>query len=168
MRYDPAQYVTVAERLTAFYGKYPQGSIQSELVFDNGERVVVKALVYREPGDPCPSTGHAEEIRGAGPVNQTSALENCETSSWGRALAAMGFEVKRGIASREEMDQAEAEGKRQDSRYGEVTEAFKQGPRDTAALAAHLGVPPEAKSIERVVRGLGAAKTTELLEWLRG
>ena len=36
-------------------------------------------------------------------VNTTSALENCETSAWGRALAAAGFEVTKGIASREEM-----------------------------------------------------------------
>jgi hypothetical protein len=35
--------------------------------------------------------GHAEEIRNAGPVNRTSAIENCETSAIGRALANIGL-----------------------------------------------------------------------------
>lgn len=34
------------------------------------------------------ATGHAEEVRGAGNVNRTSHVENCETSSLGRCLAA--------------------------------------------------------------------------------
>jgi hypothetical protein len=33
------------------------------------------------------STGHAEEVRGAGNVNKTSHVENCETSSLGRCLS---------------------------------------------------------------------------------
>jgi hypothetical protein len=35
--------------------------------------------------------GHAEEIRNVGPVNRTSAVENCETSAIGRALANIGL-----------------------------------------------------------------------------
>lgn len=34
------------------------------------------------------ATGHAEEIRNAGNVNKSSHVENCETSSLGRCLAA--------------------------------------------------------------------------------
>ena len=37
------------------------------------------------------STGHAEEYRDSGPINKKSAIENCETSSKGRALAAFGL-----------------------------------------------------------------------------
>ena len=44
------------------------------------------------------STGHAEEKRSASKINQTSALENCETSATGRALAFLGF-ISDGIAS---------------------------------------------------------------------
>jgi hypothetical protein len=36
-------------------------------------------------------SGMAEEIRGQGNVNKTSALENCETSAIGRALASLGL-----------------------------------------------------------------------------
>ena len=35
--------------------------------------------------------GHAEEIRAHGRVNKVSAIENCETSSLGRALASIGL-----------------------------------------------------------------------------
>jgi hypothetical protein len=37
------------------------------------------------------ATGHAEEVRGAGNVNRTSHVENCETSALGRALANAGM-----------------------------------------------------------------------------
>jgi hypothetical protein len=37
------------------------------------------------------STGYAEEVRGAGNVNRTSHVENCETSAIGRALANCGM-----------------------------------------------------------------------------
>src|SRR5262249_28745958 len=51
------------------------------------------------------ATGHAFEQRGVGSrANRTSHIENCETSAIGRALAMLGFEVERGIASREEME----------------------------------------------------------------
>jgi len=51
------------------------------------------------------STGHAEEKRAASKINQTSALENCETSATGRALAFLGF-ISDGIASAEEVSAA--------------------------------------------------------------
>jgi len=51
------------------------------------------------------STGHAEEKRTASKINQTSALENCETSAIGRALAFLGF-ISDGIASAEEVSAA--------------------------------------------------------------
>ena len=49
------------------------------------------------------ATGLAEEtVQGRG-VNATSALENCETSAIGRALANAGYATKGKRASREEM-----------------------------------------------------------------
>jgi hypothetical protein len=106
-------YITVAERLIAFYEKHPEGSIRAEILSDDGKRVVMKAYAYRTPQDEHPGIGHAEEVRGEGMVNKTSALENCETSSWGRAIASLGFHVQKGVASREEVEQAQAEQERQ-------------------------------------------------------
>lgn len=55
-----------------------------------GATVVVKATI-RDSGGMVVATGHAEEIRGANYINETSVLENCETSAIGRALAVLGI-----------------------------------------------------------------------------
>ena len=51
------------------------------------------------------STGSAEEFRTASRINQTSALENAETSAVGRALAMLGL-TNDNIASSEEVSLA--------------------------------------------------------------
>ncbi|HXG63892.1 MAG TPA: hypothetical protein VNO70_02225 [Blastocatellia bacterium] len=67
--------------------------------------ILMRAEVYRNADDALPAaTGHAFEVRSEGYVNKTSYIENAETSSVGRALALCGFEVRRGIASREDME----------------------------------------------------------------
>lgn len=63
--------------------------IDTEILVDDGKRVVVKAIVTHN-GQTIGS-GMAEEIRGSSNVNKTSALENCETSAIGRALASLGL-----------------------------------------------------------------------------
>ena len=108
-----AGYITVAERVQKFYERFPDGSLQTAIVSDDGTRLIMQAKAYRNPDDGQPGVGHAEEVRGHGPVNETSAVENAETSAWGRAIAALGFEVKKGteIASREEMERATVKSK---------------------------------------------------------
>lgn len=101
-RFDLDDYVPVAERVELFRADHPGWSLLSELLVDDGNRVLVRAKVETEKGRVM-GTGHAEEIRNEGQVNRTSAIENAETSAWGRALACLGYGVKRGIASREEM-----------------------------------------------------------------
>jgi hypothetical protein len=99
-------YVPVAERLEKFYERFPDGRITTAIVEHNLESgfVLMRAEVYRSSDDASPAaTGHAFEVRGESYVNKTSYIENAETSSVGRALAMLGFEVKRGIASREEI-----------------------------------------------------------------
>lgn len=105
---NPIQdYVTVAERIEKFYERYGEGRIVTHIVEHDAERgfILMRAEVYRNPDDAQPSaTGHAYEYRDTGYVQKTSYIEVCETSCVGRALALCGFEVKRGIASREEME----------------------------------------------------------------
>lgn len=107
-RGNPIQdYVTVAERIEAFYRKYPEGRIITNIVEHDAERgfILIRAEVYRNPDDALPAaTGHAYELKSEGHVQRTSYIEVGETSAVGRALAMAGFEVKRGIASREEME----------------------------------------------------------------
>jgi type IV secretory pathway VirB10-like protein len=101
--------VTVAERIEKFYDRYPEGRIITHIVEHDAERgfILMRAEGYRAPDDATPAaTGHAFELRSEGYVNRTSYIENCESSCVGRMLALLGFEVRRGIASREEMEKA--------------------------------------------------------------
>jgi hypothetical protein len=101
-------YVTVNERIDAFYAKYPEGSLQSEIVTHTPKIVVVKAMAFRTQDDPRPGIGHSMMmIPGTTPYTEDSEVENAETSAWGRALAALGFEVKKGIATRQEIENKE-------------------------------------------------------------
>jgi len=97
-------YETVEERLTKYWKDHPDGQIHTEILDQSAGRFIVKASVYRTEADVRPwTTGLAEEtIQGRG-VNATSALENCETSAIGRALANAGYATKGKRASREEM-----------------------------------------------------------------
>ncbi len=102
MRFNPDEYVSVAERIEKFYSKFPEGRILTAIVEQDAERgyVIFRAEVYRgtladmtveQPA----ATGHASELKGGNGANSTSHIENAETSAIGRALANLGFEVKR-------------------------------------------------------------------------
>ena len=106
-------YTTVDTRLQAFRNTFGTNTnITTEIIVNDLERVVVKATVsiyqdgiWRDIGN-----DFAEEFRNQGPVNKTSALENCTTSAIGRALANCGlgggeyasaFEVDNAINNKE-------------------------------------------------------------------
>jgi hypothetical protein len=97
-------YETVEERLIKYWKDHPDGQIHTRLLEHTSGRFIVEASIYRTEADARPwTTGLAEEtIQGRG-VNATSALENCETSAIGRALANAGYATKGKRASREEM-----------------------------------------------------------------
>ncbi len=109
-RGNPVQdYVTVAERIEKFYQRHENGRIVTHIVEHDAERgfILMRAEIYRSADDALPAaTGHAYEFKSEGYVQRTSYIEVCETSAVGRALAMAGFEVRRGIASREEMEKA--------------------------------------------------------------
>ena len=78
-------YQTVALRVTKFREEHPDWTIKTKII-GNGQYVLVKAFIYNDEGRLI-STGHAEEERGVGNINQTSSIENAETSACVRALA---------------------------------------------------------------------------------
>ena len=84
------EYATVASRVGIFRKYFPAYSIITEIVTDDEQRVIIKASILDE-NNKIISTGYAEEIRGQGLINTTSAIENAETSAIGRALAAFGL-----------------------------------------------------------------------------
>lgn len=86
-------------------------AVQSEMLSVPGADVCVFKTSILCDGQII-ATGHAEEVRGAGNVNRTSHVENCETSSLGRCLASFplanfaGTDVNK-RPSREEMAKVE-------------------------------------------------------------
>lgn len=111
-----ADYINVAQRIAAFHEKYPEGSLQSEILTLNDHEVLIRAQAFRTPEDPRPGIGHAREpIPGSTPYTRGSEVENAETSAWGRAIAALGFEVKAGIATAEDVRNAQARQPAQDA-----------------------------------------------------
>lgn len=84
------EYMTVALRVQNFREAHPDWSLMTEIVHRDADEVVMVATIYNAEGRAI-ATGHAEEKRKASQINSTSALENCETSAIGRALASAGF-----------------------------------------------------------------------------
>jgi hypothetical protein len=123
--FNLADYETVESRLEKWIKEYPDGRIETELIEASNTRFIVGAKLFKTEADakPC-STGLASETISEKGVNSTSALENCETSAIGRALANAGFAAKGKRASREEMAKVnnaepnQYEKKLQERRYG--------------------------------------------------
>jgi hypothetical protein len=162
---NPIQdYVTVAERIEKFYERYPEGRVCTSIVEHDSERgfILMRAEVYRHPDDAQPSaTGHAYEYRDAGYVQKTSYIEVCETSAVGRALALCGFEVKRGIASREEREKQTR--MQQPVRSGEP-KAYAPAPKPVEAAAkptAPAKVEKPAATVEKNSAAEKAAAATD-------
>jgi hypothetical protein len=83
-------YEPVAVRHSRWLAQHPNGRTITHMVSIPGADVcVIRAELWLE--DVCIATGYAEEVRGAGNVNRTSHVENCETSAVGRALANAGM-----------------------------------------------------------------------------
>lgn len=82
-------YKTVALRIQEFRADYPLFGLETE-VLSQADLVTVKAVIKDEAGR-IVATGYAEENRLLGQINKTSAVENCETSAVGRALAFFGL-----------------------------------------------------------------------------
>ena len=88
-------YTQVAQRVQSFrLNVGSEGRIRTEVIENNDKKVVVEATIsvwYKDTGWVEVANDFAEEYRAQGPVNKTSALENCCTSAIGRALSACGL-----------------------------------------------------------------------------
>lgn len=101
------EYEPVADRIAAFWDKYPNGRLHTEIVLINETEIVIKASAFTDRDDPRPAAiDYAQESRTSGQLVKF-AVENCSTSSLGRVLATLNFQPKKdGKAlrpSREEM-----------------------------------------------------------------
>jgi hypothetical protein len=104
MGFNLDDYETVESRLEKWHQAYPDGRIETDIVEHNQSRFIVVCKLFKTSDAEKPfSSGVASEVIADRGVNATSALENCETSAIGRALANAGFATKGKRASREEM-----------------------------------------------------------------
>jgi hypothetical protein len=118
------EYVMVNERLKYFREKFPGWGLRTTVMFHNVSEVKEFTFmkddkqvtdVKKIPGKICivakvinpegkvTATGMAMETEGAGMVNKTSYVENCETSAWGRALANQGIGIDDSVGSADEV-----------------------------------------------------------------
>ena len=96
------QYALVNTRLKYFREHYKGYGLSTEIVSLTEKRVVLKTVITDDNKNVV-STGIAYEDHGSSNVNKTSFIENCETSSVGRALANLGIAIEGSVASYEEV-----------------------------------------------------------------
>jgi hypothetical protein len=103
-------YVQVNDRIMKFWEDHPNGRIHTKILSWENNVLIMQAKVWRDINDQFPAAiGHAYEKENSTQINSTSCLENAETSVVGRCLAILGYEIKRSVASREEVENAIAQ-----------------------------------------------------------
>lgn len=126
-------YEGVASRLMRFRADHPRAQIIPHII--NCDDDVVRMRVEIRIDTLVIAVGHAEEYRADIGINATSALENCETSALGRALAICGYASADSIASADEMVGAEKKAKSlEDAAPGALVLLQNAAPNGTLAL----------------------------------
>ena len=151
-------YETVEERLAKFWKEHPDGRIYTTLVEHTLQRFIVQAAIYRTEVDAQPwTTGYAEETVSTRGVNSTSALENCETSAIGRALANANYATKGKRPSREEMAKVnQAQPKPFTEKLADkITMPVEDDPWSTKAVSE---APTASEAVDLVKEVLGGVK----------
>lgn len=122
-------YTQVQQRLEAFR-KHAGTSytLDSDILINDGKTILIKASIVDKEGRVI-ATGLAEELRGSSNVNKTSAIENCETSAWGRALANLGLHGGK-MASVEEITIAQNKDKQIDAEAEAAEKAHDEAVRE--------------------------------------
>ena len=171
-RFSLEDYETVEERIKRFYGDWPDGRILTENETIPEYRLekiwVVRALVFLTGEDVernCPkASGLAYEVDSSSGPQASSALEVCETSAIGRALANAGYSGNK-RASREEMQKVQRFEERKVSRDW-LAEAESLKDVDQLRLlwaeASKAGAPPDI--LEKVKAHASALATPGLGE----
>lgn len=142
-------YTEVNQRIKAFRMLYPEGTIKTTLISDEGGRCIMQAEVY--DGDLLLATGTAYEREQSSYINKTSYIENCETSAVGRALGMLGIGIDTSVASKEEVENAIAEQERLKNR--------------TDAERMMDAYPPREEMVQYILMHTDGENLRKMLEW---
>jgi hypothetical protein len=153
-------YKTVALRVNEFRDKFPDYSIENDVI-SSETRVVVKTTI-KTPDGRVISTGYAEEERDSTNINKTSALENCETSAVGRALAFLGFGGSE-IASANEISDAIIKQTKKDAI--EYFSSYMSYVRDNLDLVVMVVSASAYKDVEGMEEEYAAASSDAAGMW---
>lgn len=104
MKLGSKGYAPTNERIIAYRKVYPMGRIETTIEEIRDDYVRTRTVVTDEEDNVIASGTASETNTGKNMVNKTSMLENCETSSVGRALGFAGFGADTAIASAEDME----------------------------------------------------------------
>lgn len=118
-------YAEVNQRVKAFRFLCPEGAIETDMI-SNENGVCIFRAVVRDAEGKILGTGTAYEKEGAGFINKTSYIENCETSAVGRALGMCGIGIDTSMASYEEVANAKLQQSQTEAKPTEDTKAMKE------------------------------------------
>ena len=133
--------------------------IKTSIIHQDDKKVIVQCDVYVD--EKHLSTGTAEELRSTSRINQTSALENAETSAVGRALAFLGF-ANDSIASAEEVSLAIEQQDRQLQTALSELEKVSHSGNYQAWISKHKSMLQKVKSNNPIAYGKFQERFTEL------
>jgi hypothetical protein len=146
------EYQTVALRVQKFRAAHPAWTIRSEIVHIDADQVLMRAEILDETGRLL-ADGFAEEWRASSQINKTSAVENCQTSAIGRALACTGFGGSE-FASADELANA--------LRHQSAVVATPPAAQDVMAAAmARIAAANDAAALGEVGAGLAKLEVDE-------
>lgn len=147
-------YEPVEDRLRAFWKDYPEGRITTRLLRGESGEYIVRAKVWRTDHAKSPdATGLAHDSVDELPANmKNSALEVCETSAIGRALANLGYAPKGKRPSREEM-----------SKVSGGSALYGEGRTDSPESTSGAASPPDEAGSEPGVAHAPGSPATQLV-----
>jgi hypothetical protein len=177
--FNLADYETVEVRLEKFIKDFSDFRIATELEVVEKDRYIVKAYLFKTSSDSVAwATGYAEEKITDRGVNSTSALENCETSAIGRALANAGYAAKGKRPSQSEMKKVVAAQQAKPA-VQDLVQAIKAADKEpadqdywTTPVNEYMKVvdAPQTleKAIENVASIIGTAEAAEVPQCKHG
>lgn len=170
-KFNPDDYTQVDQRLLMYQEDHPDYRVDTKIVhYSQDGTVVIMASLYKSKEEQLDgaihATGLAEETW-EGFVNETSRLENCETSAIGRALANANYTGKGGRPSKTEMEKV-----RRLQEHRKKGEPVKTHSDSEPPFEPDKKEQPEPEQSANVKEGDEVVEkiqsftdTTELVEW---